>query len=300
MLIYKLTLGSIFFAAIPLWVLSRQHLGIWRRLLTAGAWLWGVWWGIAWPVLGYHLRWLWLLLVLLMLMVMFKLMVANTRQQSSVEPLTLWKKIGWNTVFLLGVMFLLGQALGRWYPPEPHAVNMDGPLKQGTYAVLQGGSNGATNPGHAGHVQSERLAVDWVKLGAWGFRASGLKPAELTAYHIYGDTVYAPLSGMITARCDSLPDLLPGLVDTVNTRGNFVEIEVRDSLSLLLAHLQSGQVWVSPGDSVLAGMAVGLVGNSGNTMEPHLHMSLSNSRGWAVPMLVEGVYPVLNRRFDFW
>lgn len=221
------------------------------------------------------------------------------RNPQSVVPLSLMRKIGWNTVFILGVMFLLGQTLGRYYPPEPHAVNMKPPLKKGVYVVLQGGSNGATNPGHAGHTQRDRLAVDWVKPGKWGFRARGLKPTDLTAYHIYGDTVFAPISGVVSARCDSLPDLLPGVADTVNSRGNFVEIAIRDSLTLLLAHLQPGQVWVEPGDSVDTEMPLGLVGNSGNTMEPHLHMSLSNGRGWAVPLLVNGVYPVLNRRFSF-
>lgn len=294
MLIYKLTLGSLLVAAIPIWVLSRSHLGIWRRLSTAGLWSWGVWWGAAWPVLGFGLRWLWLILVLVMTAgAIFR----NGRE--SRESLPVLKKIGWNIVFILGFMLVLGQALGRWYPPEPHAVNLESPFRHGKYVVLQGGSNGATNPGHAGGIQQERLATDWVKLSNNGFRARGLKPAELDAYHIYGDTVFSPVTGIVTASCDSQPDLPPGVIDTVRTPGNFVEIKFRDSLTLLLAHLQPNEVWVAPDDSVRSGMPLGLVGNSGNTVEPHLHMSLSNARGWAVPMLVKGVYPVLNRRFDF-
>ncbi|MCF7797906.1 MAG: M23 family metallopeptidase [Lentisphaeria bacterium] len=295
MLIYKLTLGSLLFAAIPFWVLSRHHLGLWRRLLTAGLWSWGVWWGIAWPVVGFGLRWLWLVLVLAMAAAAFS---RHTRE--SVVSLPLIKKIGWNTVFILGFMLVMGQALGRWYPSEPHAMNLENSLQGGAFAVLQGGSNGATNPGHAGGIQRERLAVDWVKLGRWGFRARGLKPDQLSAYHIYGDTVYAPINGIAIAHCDSLPELMPGMRDTINTRGNYVEISVRDSLTLLLAHLQPEKIWVLPGDSVKSGMPLGLVGNSGDSMEPHLHMSLSDSRGWAVPLLVRGVYPVLNRRFDSW
>lgn len=253
-----------------------------------------MWWGAAWPILGFGLRWLWLILVLVMTVVTI---LRKTRE--SRESLPVLKKIGWNTVFILGFMLVLGQALGRWYPPEPHAINLESPLRHGKYSVLQGGSNGATNPGHAGKIQRERLAVDWVKLDDWGRRAAGLKPAELAVYHIYGDTVFSPVTGIVTASCDSLPDLPPGVIDTVNTRGNFVEIALRDSLTLFLAHLQPNEVWVAPGDSMVPGMPLGLVGNSGNTVEPHLHMSLSNASNWAVPMLINGVYPVLNRRFTF-
>ena len=187
--------------------------------------------------------------------------------------------------------------LGKWYPPQLTAVELAFPFRAGTYAVMQGGSNGATNPFHHGKILSQQLAVDWVKLNGWGSRANGLRPDHLNDYMIYGDTLLAPHDGFVSAICDTLPDNQPGVVDTVHTRGNFIQLDMLDSLSMLMAHLQPNQIFVSVGDTVIRGEPLGLIGNSGNTLEPHLHLSLSTIHGLPVPMLVNGIYPVLNRQF---
>jgi murein DD-endopeptidase MepM/ murein hydrolase activator NlpD len=42
----------------------------------------------------------------------------------------------------------------------------------------------------------------------------------------------------------------------------------------MYAHLKQGSVRVKSGDRIVAGQVLGLLGNSGNTPEPHLHLQL--------------------------
>jgi hypothetical protein len=58
--------------------------------------------------------------------------------------------------------------------------------------------------------------------------------------------------------------------------GNFVIIE-GERASALYAHLREGSVAVRPGDRVETGDALGRVGNSGNSTEPHLHFHLMDA-----------------------
>ncbi len=45
----------------------------------------------------------------------------------------------------------------------------------------------------------------------------------------------------------------------------------------MYAHLQPGSLRVKFGDKVKAGQVLGLVGNTGNSSEPHLHFQLMNA-----------------------
>lgn len=110
------------------------------------------------------------------------------------------------------------------------------------------------------------------------------------------------LKKVVTA-VDGLPDHDPPATDTVNLAGNHVVIECQ-SVAVALAHLQSGSVAVGAGDAVTTGQPVGLVGNSGNTSEPHLHIhavrasSGSILEGEGVPLLFEERFPVRNTLLD--
>ena len=47
----------------------------------------------------------------------------------------------------------------------------------------------------------------------------------------------------------------------------------------LYAHFQHNKVFVSAGDTVAAGTKLGLLGNSGGSSEPHLHLGISKRDG---------------------
>ena len=75
--------------------------------------------------------------------------------------------------------------------------------------------------------------------------------------------------------------------------GNFVVLrsvapdgrEVR----VVLAHLRQGSVRMRTGGRVRAGEALGEVGNSGNTTEPHLHLGVTVSGVPGEPISGEGI-----------
>lgn len=62
-------------------------------------------------------------------------------------------------------------------------------------------------------------------------------------------------------------------------RANFVRIVHADGSMALYAHLQHGGVRVRPGQRVVAGQVLGLVGATGFATGPHLHFAVQVNRG---------------------
>lgn len=202
-------------------------------------------------------------------------------------------------------------ALAGRTPQPGTVVELAFPLKNGTYLVVNGGSRINVNAHlmtldttvprfHAYRGQS--YGVDIVKLDSWGLRASGLLPAEPSAYAIYGVPVYAPCAGQVIATQDGLPDMKVPQVDREHMAGNYLLLRCK-SADVLLGHFKPGSLKVSLGNHVSVGQAIGAVGNTGNTGEPHLHIhaqqpgSVSEPlSGKPLPMRFEGRYLVRNDR----
>jgi murein DD-endopeptidase MepM/ murein hydrolase activator NlpD len=90
--------------------------------------------------------------------------------------------------------------------------------------------------------------------------------------------------------------------DRTKLAGNHVLLDCGGT-EVLLAHLQRGSVLVAPGEHVTTGQRLGLIGNSGNTTEPHLHVSAQRRHdgepligGVPVWVTVNGRYLVRNDR----
>lgn len=98
----------------------------------------------------------------------------------------------------------------------------------------------------------------------------------LTDYFCYGRRVLAPAAGTIVWASDSLRDNPIGETDREHAIGNGVVIDHGNGEYSLLAHLQPKSMRVKVGDRVKSGQWLGLVGNSGNTSEPHIHYHLQN------------------------
>src|SRR5207245_314922 len=113
---------------------------------------------------------------------------------------------------------------------------------------------------------------DLVKLNALGNRASGIAPARLNDYASYDVAVHSPCAGIVKEAVSDLPDNSPGDTDPQHISGNHVLLRC-GALRVLLAHLRRGSVSVAVDDSIRRGHLVGRIGNSGNTKEPHLHVS---------------------------
>ncbi len=170
---------------------------------------------------------------------------------------------------------------------------------RGNHVVLNGGASPFTNAHF--RVPPQDHAIDVLGLNALGARASLFGSArDLESYAIYGQPVFSPCAGTTLAVVDDLPDQVPPATDTENLAGNHVLIEC-DGVEVLLAHLRPGSVSAAVGQVVAVGDAIGEVGNSGNTSEPHLHLHAERGGepgvildGVAVPITIEGRFLVRN------
>lgn len=100
--------------------------------------------------------------------------------------------------------------------------------------------------------------------------------SKLTDYYCYGQEVLAPGPGTVVWACDSLPDQEIGTTNANQPIGNGVVIDHGNGEFSVLAHMQPRSLRVRVGDKVDAGTVLGLVGNSGNTTEPHIHYHLQD------------------------
>ena len=245
-----------------------------------GLWLWPPWW--APYVFG---------------VVLLLVTLTGLRRRSpfaSVLPLTVG---AWTVAALfvgLGGVALdqAALALAGRAPPPGRLVELQFPLAQGTYLIVNGGSDIRVNAHmktldasiarfHAWRGQS--YGIDIVKINRFGLRASGLQPAEAGAYLIYGTKVLAPCSGEVVFAIDGLPDMKIPETDRVHMAGNHLILRCGDA-DVLLGHLQPGSLQVPVGARVRVGDWVGAVGNSGNTDEPHLHIHAQQPATTREPM----------------
>ena len=138
---------------------------------------------------------------------------------------------------------------------------------------------------------AQRFAIDWVKVDTIGhtFRGDSLKN---TSYYAYGNDALAVADGIVTEVKDSIPENVPGFssravpitLETVG--GNHVIVDLGAGRYAFYAHLQPGSIRVRRGDRVKRGQVLGLVGNSGNSTEPHLHFHVSDASS---PLGSEGI-----------
>ena len=93
-----------------------------------------------------------------------------------------------------------------------------------------------------------------------------------------GVTVRAGAAGTVTGTRDGMPDIAsntPGAPEIDGKEcGNGLVIDHGDGWETQYCHMAKGSVRVRKGDTVAAGTPLGLIGLSGNTEFPHLHLSV--------------------------
>lgn len=109
--------------------------------------------------------------------------------------------------------------------------------------------------------------------------------------HAWGQTLHAPFDGIVRTRVERYPDRLKLKLPVDLIRflilarrhdpndlgfflGNHLVIESDTGVFALLAHLQAGSVQVGEGKRVGCGQALARVGNSGASLQPHVHFHL--------------------------
>ncbi|RZL20310.1 MAG: hypothetical protein EOO89_00640 [Pedobacter sp.] len=165
------------------------------------------------------------------------------------------------------------------------------PLKKGRYFVFQGGKGLPTNFFHYSY-RGAVFAIDLVKLDAYGNRANKVFSKTLEDYHIFNDTVFSPCNGIIETMHDDNPDNIPPNRERGPSNTNMLVID-GGSYFVFMGHLKHLGVFVKEGDSVKIGQPLALAGNSGFSIEPHLHIQAhakpSNGEGWykGKPLLIK-------------
>ena len=148
-------------------------------------------------------------------------------------------------------------------------------------------------------VISQRFAIDWMRLNDNGRLVEG--PIDnVTSWTGYGAEVYAVADGTVIQVTNTVDDQVPGTLpdpkkmtlETVD--GNGVVINLGSGVYVFYAHMLKGSVKVKVGDQVMQGDPIGLLGNSGNTSAPHLHVHVMAGRS----PLADGGLPYLIDTFE--
>jgi murein DD-endopeptidase MepM/ murein hydrolase activator NlpD len=190
--------------------------------------------------------------------------------------------------------------VGAAVPVTRGALVVSPPLRGGPWLAANGPSN------RSGHRRAlitvegtpaiaQRFAIDYIELNDSNTTHSGDK-LKNENYLAEGLDALAVADGRVVEVKDSIPENVPGsravpiTLETVG--GNHVILDIGGGHYAFYAHLKPGSIRVKLGDTVRRGDVVGLVGNSGNSTEPHLHFHISDANS---PLGSEGIPYVYDR-----
>ncbi len=124
------------------------------------------------------------------------------------------------------------------------------------------------------------------------FRSTGARNED---YFVWGKPVLAPVAGTVIEVVRDEPDNSPGVIPA-DARQNYVGIGVAGRYAVYLLHMQQGSIppELVPSTPVEPGDFLGLTGNSGVTLEPHVHVvmmffDVETERYWSVPTEFDAV-----------
>ena len=169
-------------------------------------------------------------------------------------------------------------------PVTPRAIAIRPPLP-GQWLAANGPSN---TSGHRRLVMAldgalasaQRFAIDFLKVDSLGRSHVG-DATKNSSYYAYGTPVTAVADGIVAEIKDGIPENVPGgravPIDLVTVAGNHIVLDLGGQKYALFAHLQPGSLRVRVGDRVKAGQVIALLGNSGNSTEPHLHFHITDA-----------------------
>ena len=224
----------------------------------------------------------------------------------------LWRMTSAGSVVLVLVGVLGGTggylawqaALGR-LPPGGETVNIAPPFPAGHYLVAHGGSTPMVNV----HLKtldppSERFrpwrgqskALDIFRIHPLGFHKTGWQPADPARYTTFGVPVLSPCEGQVALVVDGHRDQRVPDMDRDHMAGNFIAINC-GNFFVVLAHLRQGSITVSQGEPVDIGTALGEMGNSGNSSQPHLHVHAQRGLAKEAPLSGEPLWLTIDQRF---
>ncbi len=156
-----------------------------------------------------------------------------------------------------------------WQSKEPYQLPFEG-----TWITLAGGDHRSTNY----HVITTawRWAYDFTKVkDGKRHQLDGIKNED---FYCFGEPILAPVSGEVAIVENTVPDNAVGETNQSKPLGNFVVIKAAEGHYVYLQHMKFESVTVRPEDTVKQGQKIGECGNSGFSLQPHLHIHSQNTR----------------------
>lgn len=202
-------------------------------------------------------------------------------------------QVATNLLVAIGAVFL-GLQLARLYQPPRDPITIDLPLS-GDWAMLAGGRSALVSHHYLHPFESD--ALDFVRLVDG--RGSQGDPKRAVSWHGFGEPVLAPADGIVVSVNDAHPDEPVGVIGQTPGEGNHLILELGERRYAAMAHLKRGSALVRKGQRVRRGQPLAAVGDSGNSLAPHLHFQVQDRPTFGpsartVPIVFRNV--VLNRR----
>lgn len=154
---------------------------------------------------------------------------------------------------------------------ERNSTKMILPFKE-EWFVFWGGTNVEQNY-HVAEI-SQQFAYDILMVDD-GSSFQG-DPKKNESYYAFGKDIIAPCDARVVSVIKGVKDNVPGILNPDQLTGNTIVLEADTNEYILMAHLREGSITVQEGQDVRQGDVLAQCGNSGNSTEPHLHLSLQN------------------------
>lgn len=161
--------------------------------------------------------------------------------------------------------------------PDPTTITLGLPFNKGKWIYSAESHKDARFITQGKPSYPQRYAIDWAFIEDDGTFVNGdLKKNE--SYPAYGKELLAVADGVVKEIKDGIPDNIPKQIDLKIDReticGNYLVLDIGDNTNAVYAHLIPKSFKVKTGDTVKQGQVLGLLGNSGNSDDPHLHFHL--------------------------
>jgi murein DD-endopeptidase MepM/ murein hydrolase activator NlpD len=152
---------------------------------------------------------------------------------------------------------------------------------------------------HHHTIPSVADAVDFVRI-VHGHGHDG-QPQRAKSWYGFGEPVLAPADGTVVSVSDVHPDEPIGQTGVTPPYGNHIVLAISPRRYAVMAHLQQGSARVAAGELVRLGQPAAAVGDSGNSLWPHLHFHVQDGpklddSARTVPMTFRDVVLVRNGR----
>jgi hypothetical protein len=147
----------------------------------------------------------------------------------------------------------------------------------------------------------QRFGCDFFRTDSAGSTLPNPFPDTISneMFYGYGEAVIAVADGTIAYVKDGIPENVPQangsfvpavLMTNETNAGNWVSLRLAPGVYAFYAHLQPGSIRVRTGQRVRRGQVIGLLGNSGNSVGPHLHFHIGNANSLSGSDAVPHVY----------